>query len=1045
MFWTLWQVANAGWVVTPGPWDEAPLRAADQRGQTLWVLSGERVYALQDGHTQDLGSLPPAPAGANAKLGIGLNGAQAWIVSDSQICAAHPGDREWRCQALTEGYPRVPAFHGELGVSGGLRGAAWIYREGEWAPFGHGALPDSLAGHNRALHADSQGLYLATRTDLIQVSGAQVIVRALPEPLSHAGAMKICTGPEQHPRVVGAGGAWDWREGAWEQVDFAAAVCGGPWLASEVGEILGLDGMASSPAQEAPIWMGQDWALTPQALLRYEPDQQLAFVERGAQWGVAQQDPSSGALLADLMGSPAPDLLLVDSLGRPRLYENQGVRWLERPQAAWAEAHWPGELVACDVDGDGKQEVVFGQVQDERISVEIWRVSAAGQVDSWQARGLIPELDVPAGTAPQITCLDLDLDGHNDLYLSLLQGPGGWPRPNLLLHNRGYGALQRVDLDPMRLGGGSTWTTRALYADLMGTGRPQLLISGAWVGSSMWREEAGRWTQVPKAQAPIDPYQGWMASWAGDLDGDGDLDLLTSADEGFRLLENQGTHWRDRGILLPGAPMRSSNPHSLTLSDVDLDGDLDILGQGPAGQPMLLLNQGDWRFFDNAPGASLLTHTEPTGAQVADVDQDGDADLLLLGQGPNRLYLNRAVGPGAKPIPPETQRHRLMRHLVWLPWPETGLRWGLLIGVLLVTGWQGRRRRLPVSGRLWWAAGLLLGGIELALLDQGSWARWVWGLAPAATLGTFAVLEASLARVRRLQHIAHFRLEGAIGAGGMGMVYRAWDKKHGRRVALKVLLPEIEALPTARQRFIREATLSMEIQHPHLVSATEHGECTVWREGQPHRSHYLSMELMSSSLRSQMHGPTPPLRAVKLLEQALLGMQALHQRGICHRDLKPENLLLDAQGDLKIADLGLALGPNSERLTRTSSLMGTLTYLAPELAQGGQASPQADLYSLGVLGYELLSGQAPHQGQESLELIFSLLHHAPTPLHALCPELDPGLCAVIDHCMARTPEERPQDCAQVMGALAPYARLGPLGPEELTLPPDQALAGSRDA
>jgi hypothetical protein len=1045
MFWTLWQVAYAGWVVTPGPWDQAPLRAADQQGETLWVLSGEQLFEHRDGATTGLGSLPPLPEGTNPDLGLGLHGPQAWIVSDSQICSASPGDSEWACQSLTEGYPRVPRFYGGLGVSGGLRGAAWIYREGSWTPFAHSALPDTLAGHNRALYADAQGLFMATRTELIQVSGEEVIVRALPEPLTHTGLLEICAGPSQTPRVVGAGGAWDWLDKAWVPLDFPAAVCGGPWLASEAGEILGPQGVESSPAQVAPLWMGQDWALTPQALLHHDPEQSLAFVERAAQWGVAQQDPGSGALLADLMGSPAPDLLLVDSLGRPRLYENQGERWLERPQAAWADVHWPGAMVACDVDGDGKEEVVFGRLSQERASVEIWRVSPKGQVDSWQARALMPELALVAGTAPQITCLDLDLDGHKDLYLSFLQGPGGWPRPNVLLHNRGYGALQLVELDPNRLGGGSTWTTRALYEDLMGSGRPQLLVTGAWVGSSMWQEEAGLWTQVPKAQAPLDPYQGWMASWAGDLDGDGDLDLLTSADEGFRLQENRGAHWADRGLLLPGNPKTSLNPETLALSDVDLDGDLDIFGQGPAGQPKLLLNQGDWSFQDNTLAAGLLAHPQPTSTQIADVDQDGDADLLLIGQGPNRLYLNRGLGPGASSPVPETWRHRLLRHVVWLPWPETGVRWALLLGVLLLTGWQGRRKRLPLSGRLLWSGGLLLGLVELALLDQGIWARWVWGLAPAATLGTLSLLEASLARTRRLQHIAHFRLEGAIGAGGMGMVYRAWDKKHGRRVALKVLLPEIEALPTARQRFIREATLSMEIQHPHLVSATEHGACTVWREGQPHSSHYLSMELMSSSLRSQMHGPTPPLRAVQLLEQTLMGLQALHQREICHRDIKPENLLLDAQGELKIADLGLALGPNSERLTRTSSLMGTLTYLAPELAQGGQASPQADLYAVGVLGYELLSGQAPHQGQESLELIFSLLHRPPPPLHTLCPELDPGLCAIIDHCMARTPELRPQDCAQVLEALARFARPAEQSVEEMTLPPDQALARNSDA
>src|SRR5262249_3011488 len=243
-----------------------------------------------------------------------------------------------------------------------------------------------------------------------------------------------------------------------------------------------------------------------------------------------------------------------------------------------------------------------------------------------------------------------------------------------------------------------------------------------------------------------------------------------------------------------------------------------------------------------------------------------------------------------------------------------------------------------------------------------------------------------------------YRLDSEIGRGGMGIVYRATDLELMREVAVKVVS---EAASTdARQRLIREARAAAALNHPHIVSVHDVGEA----QGIP----FFVMELVDGPSLAKAR-PSDLPRIVEIACQICSALDHAHTNSIVHRDLKPDNVLMSSasgRGSVKLADLGLALPSHGERISRAGLVLGTAAYIAPEQALGQPVDGRTDLYSLGVLLYELTTGRLPFTGDDPLTIVSQHVHASVVPPGVLRPDLPRALEAVIMRLLEKSPAQR---------------------------------------
>lgn len=273
-----------------------------------------------------------------------------------------------------------------------------------------------------------------------------------------------------------------------------------------------------------------------------------------------------------------------------------------------------------------------------------------------------------------------------------------------------------------------------------------------------------------------------------------------------------------------------------------------------------------------------------------------------------------------------------------------------------------------------------------------------------------------------------YRVERALGAGGMGAVYLATDTHLGRQVAVKTMRSDVAADPQVRERFLREARAAAAIDNEHVVP--------VYAVGDAGGGPYLVMPLLrGESLDVRLHrGEWPSLaEACRLAGGVAAGLAAAHAAGVIHRDVKPSNVWLDgATGRARLLDFGLARPTRGgEAITRAGMVVGTPSYMAPEQAAGGAVDHRADLFSLGVLLYELTTRQRPFVGDSVLAVLTALAVHEPPPAHATNPAIPAALSRLINRLLAKAPVARADSAAAVAAELRAI---------ELTLP---AVPGER--
>lgn len=256
-----------------------------------------------------------------------------------------------------------------------------------------------------------------------------------------------------------------------------------------------------------------------------------------------------------------------------------------------------------------------------------------------------------------------------------------------------------------------------------------------------------------------------------------------------------------------------------------------------------------------------------------------------------------------------------------------------------------------------------------------------------------------------------YEVLGLLGEGGMSQVFRGRDLKLGREVAIKIPRPEIARDQDSRLRFVREGKSAAKLNHPNIVQ--------VYDSSDDAQEPFLIMELVpGEDLRQRLQrGPLTPAQAVPVLVQVLSALGCAHQNGVVHRDLSARNVLLDAEGNARVSDFGVAQALGDQTLTRTGEMLGSVSYMSPEQAQGKASGPPTDIYAAGVLLFEMLTGRLPFTGDTPVQVALKHIQENPPLPSQLNPAVPPGLDQVFLGAVAKNPEDRFESAAAMARAL----------------------------
>jgi predicted Ser/Thr protein kinase len=281
-----------------------------------------------------------------------------------------------------------------------------------------------------------------------------------------------------------------------------------------------------------------------------------------------------------------------------------------------------------------------------------------------------------------------------------------------------------------------------------------------------------------------------------------------------------------------------------------------------------------------------------------------------------------------------------------------------------------------------------------------------------------------------------YRLESTLGEGGMARVFKGTDQVLGRPVAVKVLAGRYAGDDQFVTRFRREAQAAAALNHPNVVS--------VFDTGDDGRDHYIVMEFVEGETLAHLlrrEGRVDPDRAGRIAEEVATALQAAHDRGLVHRDVKPGNVMIDRDGRVKVMDFGIARAAADDTLTQTGAVLGTAAYLSPEQARGDRVDARSDLYSLGSVLYEMLSGRPPFTGDSPVSIAYRHVNDVPDPPSTHRPGVPPELEAVVMRALEKDPERRYGSAEEfrravtaARGAGVPTAPIAPSGDDTQVMP-----------
>ncbi|HUG80504.1 MAG TPA: protein kinase, partial [Bryobacterales bacterium] len=261
--------------------------------------------------------------------------------------------------------------------------------------------------------------------------------------------------------------------------------------------------------------------------------------------------------------------------------------------------------------------------------------------------------------------------------------------------------------------------------------------------------------------------------------------------------------------------------------------------------------------------------------------------------------------------------------------------------------------------------------------------------------------------------ISHYKITEKLGEGGMGVVYKAQDTKLDRPVALKFLAPHLLRDEEGRKRFEREARAAAKLDHPNI--------CTVYEIDEVDGRTFIVMAFLEGRPLSERikEGPLKLPEALSIAIQMAEGLEAAHEKGITHRDIKPDNVMLMAgsRGLVKLMDFGLAQLAGSSKFTREGTTLGTANYMSPEQAEGAPTGHATDIWSLGVVLYEMVAGQKPFRGDFDQAIVYSIMNEPAEPLTAVRTGVPKELERIVSKCLAKKPAERYHHTDELLGDL----------------------------
>src|ERR1700687_1406496 len=270
-----------------------------------------------------------------------------------------------------------------------------------------------------------------------------------------------------------------------------------------------------------------------------------------------------------------------------------------------------------------------------------------------------------------------------------------------------------------------------------------------------------------------------------------------------------------------------------------------------------------------------------------------------------------------------------------------------------------------------------------------------------------------------------YHVESVLGSGGMGKVYKVHDRELGRMVAIKVLRSDVISQPVALQRFKQELLLASKISHTNILRIHDLGEFAGVK--------FISMAYVEGGDLTQLlkrEGRLAPERAIGIMEQLCKALAAAHAAHIMHRDLKPQNILVDRDDHIYVSDFGLAksLEANLAGVTRTGVVLGTPHYMSPEQVEGKPVDQRSDIYALGLILYEMLTGVLPFQGDSTYQVMYQRVHQVPKKPELLNPDLPPYLSRICLRCLDKDPAMRYQNAREILADLrSGVASSGPRG------------------